>query len=208
VQPQNLTITNRSTASDIAAQVDLLRPGYVEHAARVQALVSALLSVSGNEESFDADAIKTAALLHDIGKAAISRDLLDRPGRLEPDELAIVRQHAFAGSEYLDAFATYANVAILIRHHHEWWNGNGYPCQLGGESIPYGSRLIGVADAYDAMTSNRPYQSALPVDRAREELVRCSGTQFDPDIIGVFIEHEKFILDWETAGHGAVRRLR
>jgi HD-GYP domain-containing protein (c-di-GMP phosphodiesterase class II) len=139
--------------------------------------------------------IRIAALLHDIGKIGIPESILNKPGRLVDDELNILKKHSEIGWRILGSSVDYKELAKIVLHQHERWDGKGYPSGLAGEAIPFPSRIIAVADAYDVMTRVRPYQppgsaqEALDEQRAREELQKNAGSQFDPHIVRVFLEH-------------------
>jgi two-component system cell cycle response regulator len=130
--------------------------------------------------------VRHAAELHDIGKVAVPSAILDKPGRLDPDEWAFIERHTIIGERILGAAVALRPVATLVRASHEHFDGNGYPDGLAGEKIPLGARIVSVCDAYDAMTSDRPYQHARGHDDALGELRRCAGTQFDPDVVAAF----------------------
>jgi diguanylate cyclase (GGDEF)-like protein/PAS domain S-box-containing protein/putative nucleotidyltransferase with HDIG domain len=132
--------------------------------------------------------VKTAAALHDIGKIMVPPQILNKPGMLTTEEFAIIKRHPEIGYQMLKSVDDYVMLAEIVRHHHERWDGTGYPEGLVGENIPLYSRIIAVADAYEAMTAFRPYQKIKTKEEAITELIRCSGTQFDPDIVTVFIE--------------------
>lgn len=132
--------------------------------------------------------VRAAALLHDIGKLAIPRCLLSTGMRLEDQSIAIVRRHAEIGRDVLARIPGCATVATLVAGIHERYDGGGYPDGLAGESIPFGARLIAVADAYDAMTMARPYSIPLSHDDANTELVRSAGHQFDPNVVRAWLE--------------------
>jgi putative nucleotidyltransferase with HDIG domain len=136
----------------------------------------------------DAAEIKLAARLHDIGKVAVPDRLLDKPSRLTPDEVALMDTHPLVGENILRPIAELHNVASIIRSHHERWDGEGYPDRLSGERIPVGSRILALADAFDAMTSQRPYRDSFTVSDAQEEIGTHLGTQFDPAIGHVFLD--------------------
>lgn len=131
-------------------------------------------------------AISTAALLHDIGKIAIPDSLLHKEGSLSPQEWAAIRQHPELGAQILEVSPTLRELMPAIRHHHERWDGAGYPDRLSGEHIPLEARIIGAAEAYHAMISHRPYQKARSPEAALAELQRCAGKQFDPDVVEAF----------------------
>jgi diguanylate cyclase (GGDEF)-like protein/PAS domain S-box-containing protein len=134
------------------------------------------------------DELSLLAMLHDIGKIAIPDYILGKPAKLTEDEWKIMKSHCEIGYRIAVASPELAHIANLILSHHERWDGNGYPQRLKGEEIPLLSRIIAVVDAYDAMTSDRPYHAAIPSEDALRELERCSGTQFDPYIVEKFIE--------------------
>jgi putative two-component system response regulator len=131
--------------------------------------------------------LEIAARFHDIGKAAMPDALLTKPSPLTPDEAVIMRQHVEVGAEILRTVATLAHCAPLVLASHEWFGGGGYPRGLAGTDIPLASRIIGVADAYDAMTQDRVYRVCFTSADAIAELLRCSPTQFDPDIVAAFL---------------------
>ena len=126
-------------------------------------------------------------LLHDIGKISIPREILHKSGKLTEDEWKIMKSHVEAGYKIANSNSELKQVAREIRYHHERWDGKGYPDGLSKESIPILSRVIAVVDSFDAMVNDRPYRKAMPVTKALEELKRCAGTQFDPDITSEFI---------------------
>jgi putative two-component system response regulator len=128
-----------------------------------------------------------AGLLHDVGKIGTYDMVLEKPGRLTDEEFACIMRHPEQGAQILGTVKQFSDILPLIRHHHERLDGGGYPAGLKGECIPMGARIISVADAFEAMTSTRPYRPELGMDFAREELQRCKGTQFDPDVVGVFL---------------------
>lgn len=131
--------------------------------------------------------VRRAAELHDIGKVAVPSSIITKRGRLTPDERDFIRTHSVVGERILSAAPSLQSVAALVRASHERWDGAGYPDRLAGERIPIGARIIAVSDAFSAMTRDRPYQEARPVDDALDELRRCAGTQFDPAVVEAFI---------------------
>ncbi len=130
--------------------------------------------------------VRQAAELHDIGKVAVPSAILDKPGKLDADEWAFIARHTLIGERILGAAIALRPVAKLVRSSHERWDGSGYPDGLAGTDIPLGARIVTACDAYDAMTSDRPYQRSLGHAEALEELRRCAGTQFDPDVVDAF----------------------
>jgi putative nucleotidyltransferase with HDIG domain len=128
-----------------------------------------------------------AAFLHDIGKMAIPDGILRKPGPLNDDEKQIMRKHCEIGYNMLIRIPFLRDAAEIVLSHQEFFDGTGYPRGLKGEEIPLGARIFAVADALDAMISDQPYRRALPLSHAREEIRRCSGTQFDPKVVEVFL---------------------
>ena len=131
--------------------------------------------------------ISTAALLHDIGKIGIPDEVLNKVGKLEADEWELIRGHPKLSATIVGHVLSLVSCLPAILHHHERWDGTGYPSGLKGEAIPIEARILAVADAFDAMTSLRPYRGALSYKEAVGELKRCSGTQFDPKLVEAFL---------------------
>lgn len=137
----------------------------------------------------DMDELIIAARLHDIGKIGIDEEILLKPGRLTEEEFRIMKTHTEKGYRIINASSELVNVARCVLTHHERWDGTGYPLGIKGEEIPLMARIISVADAYDVMTHYRVYKNTMSNERAIEELKRCSGTQFDPEIVRIFLEY-------------------
>jgi diguanylate cyclase (GGDEF)-like protein/PAS domain S-box-containing protein len=156
------------------------------HTERVSQYSEAIAKAMGLSEQAVND-IKSAGVLHDIGKIIIPPEILNKPGRLTDEEYAIVKRHSETGYQILKSSDEYAKLAEYVLYHHERWDGSGYPQGLKGEEIPLQSRIISVADAYEAMTAIRPYQITQTKEAATAELLRCAGTQFDPRIVDVFV---------------------
>lgn len=131
--------------------------------------------------------IERGALLHDIGKIGIPDRILLKPDKLTDAEWAEMRQHTRIGWRMCSRIEMLKTASDIVLHHHERWDGKGYPSGLSGEQIPLGARLFALADTLDAMTSDRPYRAALPVAAARAEILKHAGTQFDPDIVKLFL---------------------
>ncbi len=139
--------------------------------------------------------IARGAFLHDIGKMAIPDDILRKPGKLTDDEQALMREHCARGYNMLRKIPFLAGAAEIVFCHQEHYDGNGYPNRLAGREIPIGARIFAVADTLDAITSDRPYRKACGFDLARaKEILRCSGTQFDPAVVEVFSEDSQRAL--------------
>jgi putative nucleotidyltransferase with HDIG domain len=128
--------------------------------------------------------LEFGALLHDIGKIRVADEIINKPGKLTDEEFAVIKRHPVDGQQMLERVGgVLAEVGTIVRHHHERWDGGGYPDGIAGEAIPLAARIICACDAYSAMTTNRPYRAAMPVAEAVAELERCSGAQFDPAVI-------------------------
>jgi len=132
------------------------------------------------------DDLRYAGLLHDIGKVAIPDHILQKEGKLTPEEYEIVKLHPTTGADMVEQIESLAHISRGIRYHHERWDGRGYPHQLKGEQIPLMGRILAVADTFDAMISTRSYRQAVSAQTAYEEVLRCSRTQFDPQIVEYF----------------------
>jgi len=131
--------------------------------------------------------ISTAALLHDIGKIGIPDRILNKKGKLTDEEWEVIKSHSRLGATIVGNIPDLAPCVGFILHHHEWWDGNGYPQGLKGKTIPLGARILAVADAFAAMTSARPYRDPLCDDKVLQRLRHGAGTQFDPELVEVFV---------------------
>ena len=160
-------------------------PELREHVGEVAALARATGERLGLGDT-DLDELERAAELHDIGKIAIPDAILDKPGPLDEEEWRFMRRHTLIGEAMLSAAPALTSVAKVVRSSHERFDGNGYPDALTGHAIPLASRIVFVCDAFHAMTSERPYGSAMSVEQALAELSRCAGTQFDPEVVIAF----------------------
>jgi putative nucleotidyltransferase with HDIG domain len=133
-------------------------------------------------------ACEFGAMLHDVGKLRIPNEIINKPGPLSPGEWAVMRTHTTEGQRMLERVGgALTSIGMVVRASHERWDGDGYPDNLAGEDIPLAARIVSVCDAYSAMTTDRPYRSALPIEIARAELVSCAGTQFDPEVVGALL---------------------
>lgn len=128
-----------------------------------------------------------AAWLHDLGKLTIAPTIIDKPGALDAKEWCEMRTHPIRAADFLRSATAMVDIVPFVRHHHERFDGMGYPDKLAGESIPFGARIIAVVDAFDAMTTERAYRRAISTDAAFAELRRCAGTQFDPAVVDAFL---------------------
>jgi two-component system cell cycle response regulator len=169
------------------------RPDLDEHIGGVASLAHAVaLRFSLNTEQVDE--VTKAAELHDIGKMAVPDAILEKPASLDERERAMIKQHTVVGERILAVAPALRKIGKLVRYSHERWDGTGYPDRLTGDEIPLGARIIAVCDAFDAMTTDRPYQPSIPLDDALAELRRCAGSQFDPQVVEVFCEEAEAVL--------------
>jgi putative nucleotidyltransferase with HDIG domain len=156
------------------------------HSKRVTAFTIAIARAMGLAREQIA-VIARGAFLHDIGKMAIPDAILRKPGKLDPDEVTIMREHAYRGYQMLKKIPFLAEAAEIVYSHQEKYDGTGYPRGLKGKEIPLGARLFSVADTLDAMTSDRPYRAAQTLTAARTEIELFSGRQFDPEVVKMFL---------------------
>ena len=167
------------------AAVDAKDPYTAGHSARVQRVSLAVAEELGvARERFDA--IRFGGLFHDIGKIAVPDRVLTKSGALDDGEYAVIQRHPADGAEIVSHFGRLREAVPLIRHHHERWDGKGYPDGLAGEEVPVEAFIVGLADAWDAMTTDRPYRGALTMEAAAAEVRRCRGTQFCPAVVDAF----------------------
>ncbi|MFQ5416540.1 MAG: HD domain-containing phosphohydrolase [Myxococcota bacterium] len=157
--------------------------GHARRVAYYAGLIADRLCLSADDQV----RMRIAAFLHDIGKVGVPTDLLMREGALTPPERQVIEQHSAIGSRLLKPLDIPAAVTRAIHHHHEWWDGNGYPDGLSGDEIPIEARIIAICDAFDTMASDRPYRDALGRDAIFAEFKRFAGSQFDPDLVKEFI---------------------
>ncbi len=157
------------------------------HSERVGALARRLATARAMPED-EADTLAQAGLLHDIGKIGVPEAVLRKQGPLADDEWEMMRRHPVVGAQIVAPFEFFAAGALAIRHHHERWDGSGYPDRLAGTSIPAGARVVAVADVYDALTSDRPYRAALSPSAALELVTRQAGTTLDAQVVDALIE--------------------
>jgi putative nucleotidyltransferase with HDIG domain len=177
----NHLLKERSTAAmeSLSATVDARDAYTAGHSRRVQTIALAIGSELGLSQA-ELDLLGHAALFHDIGKLAIPDAVLLKPASLSGDEWELMQRHAEEGARIIDRLGFLGDAVPAIRHHHERWDGDGYPDRLVGEDIPLGARIIHVADALDSMLTNRIYKPARPAEEALEELRQGAGSQFCP----------------------------
>lgn len=158
--------------------------GHCEQVSRYALFTARKLDLSPQETAI----VRYAALLHDVGKIGVSDGVLNKPGPLLPEELELMRAHVRVGRDLICKIEALSVVGEAVLHHHEWYDGTGYPDGLSGDEIPITARIVSVVDAYCAMITKRSYKEAYGEVYAREELERCAGTQFDPHVVQAFLE--------------------
>lgn len=163
------------------------------HSKRVGEIAARIALTMKYDDDF-VNQIKTAGFLHDIGKIGIAEEILNKAGRLENSEWEEIGKHPEKGWRILGHSEEYFELADIILHHHEWWDGSGYPHKIGGLAIPVQARIIAVADAFDAMTEPRTYKQTMSKTEAVVELKKCAGTQFDPDVVTAFEKCVSLVL--------------
>lgn len=149
----------------------------------------------------DQEALRLAARLHDIGKIGVPDAILLKPAALNEDEWKAMRRHPVTGADIIQPVRQLRQAAPLVRHHHERFDGTGYPDGLSGEAIPLGARVLAVVDAFSAMTDNRVYRKGLPRAEVLAELKRCAGTQFDPKLVEIFLGLEPQFASGQSTNH-------
>lgn len=184
----------------LANAIDIRDPytrGHVERVTAYSHEIAVIIGYHGRK----LEHIRFGAILHDIGKIIIQESTLLKPGPLNEQEWLEIKKHPITGSEMIKDIPYLASAMPIIRHHHERWDGSGYPDQLAGETIPLGARIVAIADGYDAMTINRPYRNGLSLEQALKEINHCRGSQFDPNLVDVFHsawKEKKFLPIWEN----------
>lgn len=181
---------SRVAMEGLANALERRDPYTFRHSIRVTAYARAILGMMPYIPRPTAEAVIAAAHVHDLGKVGAQDGSLKKPSALSPEERRAIEEHPVVGAEIVSRLEVYKQSVDIIRHHHERWDGSGYPDGLAGEAIPLGSRIIAVADAFDAMTSERVYRPAMSIESALAELRRGQGTQFDPQIVEVFHQAE------------------
>jgi HD-GYP domain-containing protein (c-di-GMP phosphodiesterase class II) len=160
---------------------DAYTGGHGHRVARYARLIAGAMNLSAPE----VDAVGEAALLHDLGKIGIPDHILTKPSQLTSEEFSEVRKHPVAGADILHSIPSLRRHAMAVRHHHEHFDGSGYPDGLRGTRIPVTARIIAVADAFDALTANRSYHSGVRADQALSEITKVAGSHFDPEIVAL-----------------------
>jgi diguanylate cyclase (GGDEF)-like protein len=181
-----LSQTERATLDALHGLIAARDVGTGTHSERVRVYAVAIARAHGIPEAELRD-IEHGVILHDLGKIGIPDSILLKPGPLTPAEWKIMRTHPDVGRGVIQHITFLAGAIPIVYHHHERWDGNGYPDGLSGDGIPLGVRIFSVADALDAMTFDRPYSRAVSLEAAREEIARCAGTHFDPGVVSTFL---------------------
>lgn len=176
-----------ATIKALALAIERKDPYTTGHSNRVCEYSLAIGRAMGLAEK-QLEVLEAAAILHDVGKIGIPLSIVHKPGALSRDEVEELRQHPLIGSQLLGCLNHLKSEEDIVRHHHEWWNGEGYPDGLRGEDLSIGARIVAVADAYDAMTTHRSYRRAIESEAAFQEILSQSGAQFDPEVVRVFAE--------------------
>ena len=198
---QELRTAYIQTIRALAEAVDAKDAYTRGHSERVGVYASKITREMGFQKEF-IERVYIAGLLHDVGKIGVRDSVITKPDRLTPEEYAEIKQHPTIGAKILEPVDFLSDVAPCVRHHHEWFDGSdrGYPDRLSGDAIPLPSRIILVADTVEAMTSDRPYRKALPLDVVYTELTKYSGSQFDPACV------DAFLRALEREGDGFLRK--
>jgi len=186
---KKLKETNLETVKVLAETIEAKDPYTRGHCNRVR-LLSSSIAKSTDMDYSEIETIEYGALLHDIGKIGIPENLLHKNGPLTPDEAERFHNHTIIGENIIKTVAFFEPCRKIVRNHHEWFNGKGYPDGLSGEDIPISARITAIADSFDAMTSTTPYRTARSINFALKELKNGSGNQFDPELVKVFIDKE------------------
>jgi putative nucleotidyltransferase with HDIG domain len=197
-----------STVETLATAIDAKDEVTHGHIRRVQVGAVALAKELGISDEPTIQAIEAAALLHDTGKIAVPEHILNKPGKLTPAEFEKMKLHAPIGAEILSAIEFPYPVVPIVRHHHENWDGTGYPDSIRGENIPIGARILSVVDCFDALTSDRPYRRRMTNEAAIAILLERRGTMYDPAIVDTFIRtYERLMPAHESGQHPVSRTL-
>ena len=181
-----LNAVHLSTIETLAMAIDAKDQITHGHVRRVQFYAMELARAIGVRDKKEIRAIEEASLLHDMGKLAVPEHILNKPGPLTPAEFEKMKRHASIGAEILSAIEFPYPVVPIVRHHHEHWDGTGYPDGVKGEAIPIGARILTVVDCFDALTSDRPYRPGMPDDQAMQIIADRSGTMYDPEVVTTF----------------------
>jgi putative two-component system response regulator len=176
-----------STVKSLASAIDAKDEYTRHHSARVTEFTLKIARSMGLSDK-ELEDLELASLLHDIGKIAVPEAILNKPGKLTEEEFAYIEEHPGRGQDILEPVIELREVGNVVRSHHEKYDGSGYPDGLKGKEIPLGARIMAISDAYDSITSERPYRNATSHRRAVKEIIKCTGSQFDPEVVEHFLE--------------------
>jgi len=182
---EQIKIAFKKSLSTFANAIELRDPYTYNHVKRINEYAQTMANELGWDET-RREALEFGAILHDIGKLEVFIDILSKKEELTPEEWEVMRRHPEFGAHMIEKIDYLAPVVPMILHHHERWDGSGYPGGLVGEEIPEEARLLAVIDSFDAMTTDRPYRSAMPPEVALEEIKQRAGVQFDPHMVAIF----------------------
>jgi response regulator RpfG family c-di-GMP phosphodiesterase len=191
---RQLQDTYRSTLEALGSALDTRDIGTEAHSRRVHGYSLATAREYGMADEQLVD-LGHGVLLHDIGKIGIPDAILLKPGPLTPEEWTTMRRHPEIGKRLIEGIPFLRGAVPIVYHHHERWDGSGYPAGLRGEEIPLGARIFAVIDAFDAMTYDRPYSRAIPFEAAKAEIRRCSGAHFDPSVVEAFLRVPEAVFE-------------
>ncbi len=186
-QRESLSRFALETAMGLTEAIESRDPYTGGHCRRL-ADYSAIMAKELGMASHEIEIVRLGAALHDMGKIVVPDSILKKPGALTPEEYAIVKQHCYSGGQICKRVGFLMNAYPIVYHHHERWDGRGYPDGIAGERVPLGARIVAVMDAYDAMTTDRPYRQAVSREEAQSILRDGGGSQWDPTIVTLFLE--------------------
>jgi putative nucleotidyltransferase with HDIG domain len=193
------------TVRTLAFVVEAKDPSTRAHLERTHDYAVALTHVVDPELAGD-QTLRYGFLLHDIGKIGVPEAILNKPGPLDPEEWEAMRAHPLIGVQIVSRMRFLGDAVDVIRSHHERWDGRGYPSGLRAGAIPIGARIFSVCDAFDAMTSDRPYRRALPLEHALQQIRTGAGSQFDPAVVEAFLSIAPGMLELHASLHAAAAR--
>ncbi|MGZ5454141.1 MAG: HD-GYP domain-containing protein, partial [Candidatus Aminicenantales bacterium] len=194
-----------STVKSLASAIDAKDEYTRHHSTRVTDFSLKIAAKMGFSEK-ELSELELAAVLHDVGKIAVPESILNKPGKLTNEEFKLIQEHPVRGETILSPVIELKAIGRIVRAHHERYDGNGYPDKLKGREIPLGARIMAIADTYDSITSERPYRKAASHRYAVKEIIGCSGTQFDPEVVENFLEIAGTLVqdqDKDTSNNGA-----
>ena len=195
------------TIEGLAMAIEAKDQGTHDHLLRVRVYVSEIGRMMGLD-TLEMNALLTAAFLHDIGKLAVPEAILNKPGKLTPEEFDKMKIHPVVGADILERVRFPYPVTPIVRSHHEAWDGSGYPDGLKGKEIPIGARILTVVDCFDAMASDRPYRRALEIGEAMAYITSKAGTQFDPAVVSLLEAHYIELEKLARSDHGSLQALK